>query len=88
MYRKSYCNTLVFGVGGGSGAGVGVSKMFKFYVEFYVMGKALPGELSYTRTGHVVIHIIIIIIINNITIIIVIIIIAGPRSAVGRAPDS
>ena len=27
--------------------GVGASKMLKFYVKiFYVMGKALPGELS------------------------------------------
>ena len=38
--RKSYCTTPGVGVGGG-----GVSK--KFNVEaFYVMGKALSGELS------------------------------------------
>ena len=35
------------GVGVGVGGGVGVSKMLKFHVKvFYVMGKALPGELS------------------------------------------
>ena len=29
------------------GVSIGVSKMFKFYVKvFYVMGKALSGELS------------------------------------------
>ena len=33
-----YCTTV----------GVGVSKMLKFYIKvFYVMGKALSGELSY-----------------------------------------
>ena len=40
--RKNYCTTLSVGGGGG-----GVSKMYKFYVKvFYVMGKALSGELS------------------------------------------
>ena len=35
--RKSYCTS----------PGVGVSKMLKFYVKvFYVLGKALSGELS------------------------------------------
>ena len=39
--RKSCCTTL------GVGVGVGVSKMLTFYVQvFYVMGKALSGELS------------------------------------------
>ena len=38
------------GVGVGVGGGVGVSKMLKFYVKvFYVMGKALSGELSCPR---------------------------------------
>ena len=42
--KKSCCTTVGVGVGGG----VGVSKMLKFYVKvFYVMGKALSGELSY-----------------------------------------
>ena len=41
--RKSYCTTP--GVGVGVGGGVGVSKMFNVKV-FYVMGKALSGELS------------------------------------------
>ena len=37
--RQSYCTT--------PGVGVGVSKMFKFHIKvFYVMGKALSGELS------------------------------------------
>ena len=41
--RKSYCTTPGIGVGGGRG----VSKMLKIYVKvFYVMGKALSGELS------------------------------------------
>ena len=41
--RKSYCTTPGIGVGGG----VGVRKMLSFYVKvFYVMGKALSGELS------------------------------------------
>ena len=41
--RKSYCTTpdVAVGVGGG----VGVSKKFNVKV-FYVMGKALSGELS------------------------------------------
>ena len=39
--RKSYCTTPGVGVG----IGVGVSKKFKVKV-FYVMGKALSGELS------------------------------------------
>ena len=35
------------GVGVGIGVGVGVSKMLKLHVKvFYVMGKALSGELS------------------------------------------
>ena len=35
------------GVGIGVGGGVGISKMLKFYVKvFYVIGKALSGELS------------------------------------------
>ena len=41
--RKSYCT--IVGVGGGGG----VSKMLKFYIKvFYVMGKALSGELSWS----------------------------------------
>ena len=41
MSRKSYCTIP------GVSVGVGVSKMLKFYVKvFYVMGKALSGELS------------------------------------------
>ena len=39
--RKSYCTTPCVGVGVGIG-GSGVSKMLKF---FYVMGKAMSGEL-------------------------------------------
>ena len=38
---------LLYYPGVGVGSGVGVSKMLKFYVKvFYVMGKALSGELS------------------------------------------
>ena len=41
--KKSYCTTPWHGVGGG----VGVSKMLKFLRwSFYMMGKALSGELS------------------------------------------
>ena len=40
--RKSYCTTPGSGVGGGGG---GISKKFNVKV-FYVMGKALSGELS------------------------------------------
>ena len=50
--RKSYCTTPGVGVGvgvgvsvGGDGGGVGVSKQYNVKV-FYVMGKALSGELS------------------------------------------
>ena len=44
-YRKSYYTTP--GVGVGVGGGGGVSKMLKFIREsFYLMGKALSGELS------------------------------------------
>ena len=47
---KSYCTTPGVGVGVDIGVGIGVgsiSKMLKFYVKvFYVMGKALSGELS------------------------------------------
>ena len=43
MYRKSYFTTSGVGVG----VGVGVSKMIKFLRQsFYVIGKALTGELS------------------------------------------
>ena len=43
--RKSYCTTPGVGVGVGVGGGVGVSK--KFHVKvFYVLGRALSGELS------------------------------------------
>ena len=52
MYRKSYCSTPGVGVCVGGSGGVGVDKMLKFYVKcFYVMGKALSGELSCTWTG-------------------------------------
>ena len=47
--RKSYCTTrgVAVGVGFGIIGGGGVSRMLKFYVKvFYVMGKALSGELS------------------------------------------
>ena len=47
--RKSYCTTpgvgIGVGIGVGVGGGVGVSKKFNVKV-FYVMGKALSGELS------------------------------------------
>ena len=45
--RKSYCTTpsVSIGVGVGVGVGGGVSKKFNIKV-FYVMGKALSGELS------------------------------------------
>ena len=55
MYRKCYCTTPGIGIGSsvsisvsvGSGSGVGVDNMLKFYLTvFYVMGKALSGELS------------------------------------------
>ena len=50
--QKSYCTTPGVGVGVGIDGSVGVDKMLKFYVKvFYVMGKALSGELSCTRTG-------------------------------------
>ena len=44
---KSYCTYCTTpGVGIGVGGGVGISKMLKFYVkDFFVMGKALSGEL-------------------------------------------
>ena len=45
--RKSYCTTPGVGVGVGSAGVVGDCKMLKFYVKvFYVIGKALSGELS------------------------------------------
>ena len=47
--RKSYCTTLGICVciGVGVGVGGGGGKMLKFNVKvFYVMGKALSGELS------------------------------------------
>ena len=45
--RKSYCTTTGVGVGVGVRGGGGVSKCLSFYVKlFYVMGKALSGELS------------------------------------------
>ena len=40
----------------GVGVGGNVDKMLSFTLKFYVMGKALPGELSCTWTGLVVIH--------------------------------
>ena len=45
--RKSYCTTRGVGIGidVGVGVGGGVSKKFNVKV-FYVMGKALSGELS------------------------------------------
>ena len=43
--RKSYYTTPGVGVGVGVGGGVGVSKKLNVKV-FYVMGKALSGELS------------------------------------------
>ena len=43
--RKSFCTTPGVGIGVGVGGGVGVSKKFNIKV-FYVMGKALAGELS------------------------------------------
>ena len=47
VYRKSCCTIVGCGVVGG-----GVSKMLKFYVKvFYVMGKALSGELSCLQTS-------------------------------------
>ena len=34
------------------GVGISVNKMLKFYVKvFYVIGKALSGELSFTGAG-------------------------------------
>ena len=46
-------------LGGGAGVrvGVGISKMLKFYVGFfYVMGKAMSGELSCMGTGLVIVQ--------------------------------
>ena len=42
--RKSYCTTPGIGVGGDGGGG-GIYKKFNVKI-FYVMGKALSGELS------------------------------------------
>ena len=55
--RSSYCTTLalvfaVTGGGGGEGAGRKLAKCVEVYVKvFYVVGKALSGELSCTRKG-------------------------------------
>ena len=47
MYWKSYCTTPGAGIGVGVSGG-GMDKMLKFYVKsFYVMGKALSGELVF-----------------------------------------
>ena len=61
VYRKRYCTTLGGGggkrycttLGGGDVCGiVGISIMLEFYnKDFYVMGKALSGELSCMWTG-------------------------------------
>ena len=52
--QKNYCTTPGVSVGIG-GSGGDVDKMFKFNVKvFYVIGKALSGELSCMRTGLVV----------------------------------
>ena len=49
MYCNSYCTTPSIGIGGGSS--ISSSKMLKFYVTvFYMVGKALSGELSCTQT--------------------------------------
>ena len=43
--QEDWCTTP--GVGVGAGIGGGVNKMLKFYAKvFYVIGKALSGELS------------------------------------------
>ena len=48
MYRKSYCTSIGVDVGDDAV----VSKMLWFYVKFfYVIGKALLGELSCKWTG-------------------------------------
>ena len=47
MYRTSYCSTPGVGVGGG----VRVDKMLDLRLSFYVLGRALSGELSCTQTG-------------------------------------
>ena len=57
MYKKSYCTTPGVGVGGGSD----VSKILKFYIKvFNVVGKALSGELSCTRTSLLVAAVIVV----------------------------
>ena len=48
MCRKSLCNNPGVGVGDN-----GDGKMLKIYVIFYVMGKALLGELSCAKADHV-----------------------------------
>ena len=53
MYRKSYCIT----PGVGSGVGIGISTMLKFYVNtvfFCMMGKVPKGKLSCLWTGLVI----------------------------------
>ena len=47
MYMKRYCTTMGVGVGGCRGGSKSYSFTLKF---FYVMGKGLSGELSFTWT--------------------------------------
>ena len=47
MYRKSCCTTP--GIGGGFS--IGISKMLKFHVKVFMMGKVLSGKLFCMRTG-------------------------------------
>ena len=54
MYKKCCCISSGISIGSGVRGGVGVSKMLKFYLKFYVMGKVPSGELSCTWTGLVV----------------------------------
>ena len=50
----SYCTTLCVGIGG-IGGGISISKMLKFSAKvFYVIGKALSGEVSCMQLGLVI----------------------------------
>ena len=50
MNRQSYCTISSIGISKFCGSG-GISKMLKLYIKvFYVIGKVLSGELSYTWT--------------------------------------
>ena len=52
LLLKSYHTTISSCLGGRViSIDIGVGKMLKFYLVFYVMGKGLLGELSCMQTG-------------------------------------